>query len=179
VLKCLVIAQATAERLPELGHPWEESIVRRPAPQHLPQTLDHLELWTIAGQPVPFDRRCGVESRCDHDALVPGGVINYEPHPGRLRHRIGAGDIPHVAGTRVLHRPRRPSRGAIARHQTGGESAGHQMERAKDIDHVVTIQVADDRPVPFEPQRRAPGGNHGEAGLILTQQDECPLLGFF
>jgi hypothetical protein len=115
VLECLVIAQTAAERPPQLGHPWEESVVRRPAPQHLPQTLDDLELWTIAGQALQFDMRCRIESRCDRGALVPGGVINHEHHPRRLRHRIGTGDIPHVAGTRVLHGPRRSSRGAIVR----------------------------------------------------------------
>ena len=47
------------------------------------------------------------------------------------------------------------------------------------IDEVMTIQVADHRLMPFEPQGRPQCRDHRKARFILTQQDEFPGLGFF
>jgi len=95
-----------------------------------------------------------------------------------VRHGVRAGDIPHVARKRLLHVVR-PGNGFMARHQARRESAGHHIERAKDREQVMTIQMANDRPMPFEPQGRPERRNHREACLILTEQDQVSLLGFF
>ena len=44
-------AQVLAQRLLQLLGGLEESIVRGPLPQQLPQSLDDVELRTVAGEP--------------------------------------------------------------------------------------------------------------------------------
>jgi len=178
VFQGLVIAQAVAQRSLELGYHREEPIVRGPTPQHPPEALDHLKLWTIARQSIALQMGERMERRGDQATPMPGSMINHEHHAGILGDGVGPGDVSHVAGKCLLH-VSRLGRGVMAHHQACRESAGHQIECAKEIADVVTIQIADDRSVAFEPQGGPQRGNHREAGLILTQQHQFPPLGFF
>ena len=51
MLQRLEVAQVVAQGLLELGQREKEPIMGGPPPQHPPEALDDLELWTIAGQP--------------------------------------------------------------------------------------------------------------------------------
>ena len=115
---------------------------------------------------------------------MPGSIVDDEHDPRMLAGGIGPGDVPHVARKGRWHtalpgRGLSPWRiGFAALDEARGELASHQVERAEHVDQVMTVQMTDDGPMPFEPQGRASGGNHGEPCLIVTQQDEFPLLGF-
>ena len=100
--ECLVIAQIVTQGLLERAHRDKEPIVGRTAPQHPPEALDHLQLRTIAGQPVQLDMRQLVERRGDQGALVPGGVVDHQHDARVLRSRIGPGDIAQVPRKRLL-----------------------------------------------------------------------------
>lgn len=50
MFQSLVLAQAVAQGVLELRRRQKEPIGGGPSPQHPPEALDDLELWTIAGQ---------------------------------------------------------------------------------------------------------------------------------
>jgi hypothetical protein len=116
---------------------------------------------------------------------MPGGIINHEYDVGVLRGGINPRDITQKAGERLLQAP-------LPRHtllpvplctaslcDTRRHVAAHQIERTEDVDHIVAVQITDDRPMPFNAQSRPQRRHHGKASRILTQQDELSGFGFF
>jgi hypothetical protein len=159
MFECLVVAQTIAQSLFELSERGKEPIVGRPPPQHLP--LDHLELRAVARSSVACYVGHRLERCHDQGALVPGSVVDHEHDPRVLDGGIGPGDVPHVARQRRLQAalpgpglsPR--SIGCAALDEPRGELASHQVERADHIAQVMTVQIADDGPMPVEPPGRA------------------------
>ena len=185
MLQGLVIAQAVPQGLLKVCQRQEEPIMGRAAAQHFPQAFDDLQLRTVTGQPIPLQMGPRLEHAGDDGSLMPGGVVNDEHDSGVLRGRIDAGDIAQVARKRLLHAPSprgadvlRP-RGPALVHDTRGQLAGHQVQRAEDVDQIVTIQGAYHGPVPFEPQRRPHSRDHRKPRFILTQHDKLPRVSFF
>jgi hypothetical protein len=181
----LVVAQTVVQRLLERAHRRKEPIVGRTPSQHPPEALDHLELGTVAGQPVHLQLGPLGEHFGAHGPLVPGGVVEHQHHSGVLRGRIGPRHSTQVARKRRLQAAlprcgRLPLRVCSAPlHEARGQVPGHHVERAEDEDQVVTIQVAHNRPMPLEPQRRPPRGDHRAARFILAQPDEFASFGLF
>ena len=52
MLESLVVTQTVPQCPLELGYGREEAIVGGTPPEHLPESLDHLQLGTVAGQRV-------------------------------------------------------------------------------------------------------------------------------
>jgi hypothetical protein len=96
----LIIAQTIAQRLLERPYLCKEPIVGGAPPQHPPEALDHLELGTVAGQPVYLQVWPLGEHLGDQGTFVPGGVVDHQRHSGVLRGRTSPGDkgAPHAAG---------------------------------------------------------------------------------
>jgi hypothetical protein len=154
-----------------------------PSPQHLPEALDDLELWAIAGQAREFQMSARCERLSNEGSPMPGSVVDGEHYTRILGCGMRAGDIAQVPRKARLQAPL--SRFGLLRlrwgpgplHQARRQPAGHAIERTKDVPQIVASQVAHHRPVPFEPQSRAQQGDHREARVILTQQDKFPGLG--
>jgi hypothetical protein len=89
----LVVAQALAQGVLELGQRQKEPIVHSP-PQYPPEALDDLELWAIAGQPIELQVRAHFERLSDAASRMPGGIIDHDDHAGILGRGIRSGDIP-------------------------------------------------------------------------------------
>lgn len=181
----LVVTEAVAQRLLQLAQGPQESIMGRPASQHLPEALDQLQVWALARPPRPLERRPLLEHRGNQGTPVPGGVVHHQDDPRVLGGRIRPRTIAHVARTPFVHAPlpRRGllplSRGPGPLDQASGQLPGDEVERPEDTDQIVTVQVTDDGAVPFEAQRRPQRWEHREACLILTQQHQLPRGGFF
>ena len=119
----------------------------------------------------------------DHGTLMPRRPVGHEHDPRVLRRRIGAGDIPEVPGKPLLpgalFRGRPPPGLLRALDQACGEPAGHQIQRAKNVQDIVTVQIAHEGAVSFHAEGGTERRDHGTARLILTQQDQSAHLGFF
>jgi hypothetical protein len=74
-----------------------------------------------------------------------------------------------------------PWRLALARplEHTRRQSAPDEMQGAKDIDRLVTIEMADQGPVAFDTPGGAPRGNQGNARGIWAPQSPCPGVRVF
>jgi hypothetical protein len=180
----LVVTAAVAQRLLQLAQCPKEPMMGRPAPHHLPEALDQLQVWALARPPRPLDRRPLLEHLGNQGTPVPGGVVTHQDDPRVLGGRIRPRTIAHVARTPFLHAPlpRRGllplSRGPGPLDQASGQRPGDAVERPEDLDQLMTVQVTDDGAVPCEAQRRPQRGDHREACLILTQQHQLPRGGF-
>ena len=102
MLECLVVTETVPQRLLELGHGREESIVSGASPEHLPEPLDHLQLGTIAGEWVQLQMREGPKHCCDDGASVPGGFVDHDHDAGILRSGVGPCDVAQMASKRLL-----------------------------------------------------------------------------
>ena len=180
MLECLVVTETVPQRLLELGHGREESIVSGASPEHLPEPLDHLQLGTIAGEWGQLQMREGRKYSCDAGAPVPGGFVDHDHDAGILPRGIGPCDVVQMARKRLLHRAlRRPPRRAGALYNVGRQASRDQVQGTEDVEHVVTIQIAHHRAMPFDTQRGPECRNHGKARLVLAQRDEGTSGGFF
>ena len=180
MLECLVVTETVPQRLLELGHDREESIVSGASPEHLPEPLDHLQLGTIAGEWVQLQMREGPKHCCDYGASVPGGFVDHDHDAGILRSGVGPCDVAQMASKRLLPRAlRRPSRPAGALYKAGRQASRHQVQGPEDVEHVVTIQIAHHGAMPLNAQGSPERRHHRKARLILTQQDEVTGGGFF
>ena len=180
MLEGLVVTEIVPQRLLELGHGREETIVGGASPEHLPEPLDHLQLGTIAGEGVQLQMREGPQHCGDYGASVPGGFVDHDHDAGILRSRVGPCDVAHMASKRLLHIAlRRPPRRAGALYNAGRQASRHQVQGTEDVEHVVTIQIAHHGAMPFNAQGSPERRHHRKARLILTQQDEVTGGGFF
>jgi hypothetical protein len=147
----LVVAQTIAQGPLEGAHRGKEAIMCRASAQNLPEPLNHLELGAVARQPVQLQMREAFEPCGDQGPFVPGGVVDHQDHSRIPGGGIGAGQIPQLPDDRRLQ-------GALARRGTRplpdprAQMASHQIQCAKDIDHVVAVQVADHGPYPLRPR---------------------------
>jgi hypothetical protein len=55
-------------------------------------------------------------------------------------------------------------------HQTGGQATTDQMQRAKEVQGIMAIEIAHHRPMSFDPQGGAQGQNQGQTHRILAEQ---------
>jgi hypothetical protein len=74
----VVVAQSVAQGVLELGQGQKEPIVGGLSPQHPPEALDDLALWTIARQPRALKMRTRFELLSDQGPPMPGGVVEHE-----------------------------------------------------------------------------------------------------
>jgi hypothetical protein len=181
----LVVTEAVAQRLLQLAQGPKEPIMGRPAPPHLPEALDQLQVWALARPPRQLDMRPLLAHLGNQGTPVPGGVVKHQDDPRVLGGRIRPRTIAHVARTPFSQapRPRRGllplSRGPGPLDQASGQLPGDAVERPEDIAQIMTVQVTDEGAVPFEAQRRPQRGAHREACRILTQQHQLPRGGLF
>jgi hypothetical protein len=158
--------------------------MRGPPAQHLPAALNELELGTRAGQSIALQLRTCSEGLRDQGSAMPGGVVEHESYARIVGRRIGPSAISHVPRKArfqaALPPPARLGRrrGSDLRDQVGGEPPRHEVECTKDVHQIMAVQVAPDRPMPFEAQGRSSGGNHRDARFIVTAQDQFTRLGF-
>jgi hypothetical protein len=146
--------------------------------------LDHRELGTGAGQPVPRQVWHLGEHLADHSSLVPRGVVDHQHHCGLLLRRRGPRAIAHMARNPCLQAARPRSRllpggmGPAPLHEACGQVPSHQVEGPADRDPVVAIPMAHQGARPCEPQGCPPRREQRAARFILAPQDECPRVGF-
>lgn len=181
----VVIGQTVAQCPLELDQRLKEPVMSRPAPQHLPETFDHLEMWTIAGQSVYLHMGPILEHLGNQSSSVPGRIVDHEHHARVLLGRIGSRNITEVAGKPLLqdallrHALLLVGFCADLFHEARRQPTCHEIEGTKDFDPIMTVEVPYDGSMPFEAQGRAEGGDHGEAAFILAQQDELSRFRFF
>src|SRR3712207_3782382 len=96
MLACVVVAQAVAQGVREPGSRPKAPIMRGPPAQHLPETLNELELRAIAGSSIAFQMRTRSERLRDQGSAMPGGMGDHEHRTRMLGRRIGPSDLPHV-----------------------------------------------------------------------------------
>ena len=99
--------------------------------------------------------------------------------------RVQPGDVPQVGGERLLHPPglalaglRLGPRRALQR--VGVQHAGDDVDHRQDVEQVLAVPGADDRPVPLDPQRRgrasAPSGSGPRPGSAGPARPPPPLF---
>src|SRR5215467_6896501 len=129
MLEGLVVTETVPQRLLELGHSREETMVGGASPEHLPEPLDHLQLGAIAGEGVQLQMREGRKHSCDAGAPVPRGFVDHDHYAGILRRGIGPCDVAPMASTRLLHITlSRPHRRAGALYHAGCQASRYQVQ---------------------------------------------------
>src|SRR5215471_1597525 len=127
--------------------------------------------------------RICLEHRSNPAPLMPRRIINHDHHSWHTGGGIGTRQGTQETGKAFLQiavlRQGTLLRRLGALHDTGRQVAGHEIERAKDIDVIVTISVPDNRAMPFEPEGGAERRDHGKPRLILTHEDEVAHGRFF
>jgi hypothetical protein len=96
---------------------------------------------------------------------MPGCIVDAEHDVGVPCGGVCPAESPQVPRKRGLHvalpgGPLPPQAGSVATlDQACGQAAGEHLEGPKDLDAIMTLQVAHPRALPFAPSGRPPGGN--------------------
>src|ERR1044071_4541482 len=97
--------------------------------------------------------------QCRRDNLtgMPGGVVDDQNHTRILRSGITGCDLAEVLGEGALETPGLALAGAAVKtcattHRLGVKGGGDDIDRRKDVEHVLAIPGADDGTVALNPQ---------------------------
>src|SRR4029453_19214525 len=157
--------------------------MRGTPPQDLPEALDHLQLRTVTGEGIHLQMGIGGQDRVDQSPPMPGGLVDHDDHPRVVDGRVGPGHLPQMRRKAHLEMALLGGPWLLARvrplDQTRRQAATDEIQGPKDVERVVTIEVADQGPVAFDAQSGAQRRDQGKAGFILAQQHEFPCGGFF
>jgi hypothetical protein len=114
---------------------------------------------------------------------MPGRFVDHDHHPRVGRGRIGPGHLPQMRRKARLEMAvfGEPWLLALTRplDHTRRQSPIDEIQGAKDIDILMTIEITDQGPVAFDTQGGAQRGDQGKARLILAQQDKLSRLRCF
>lgn len=173
----LEVAEARPQRRLQVRQRVEQTVVRRTPTQLFPHPLYWVQLRAIARQPVELQVRVVPQRPVDRLAPVPRGVVDHHHDPRVSRTRVDPPDMAQMRGERFLHPARlalaRPPRGVLWALQGVGVDRGtDQVDDREHVQQVFAVPGSYQRPVALHPQRRCQRGDHGEAGLVLAQQDE-------
>ena len=180
----LEVTQARPQRCFQVCQGIEQAVVRRPSPQLLPKSFDRIQLRTVARQSLEFQVRVVFQRLVNGLAAMPRGVVDHQHDLRIVLLWIHATDVPQVSREGFLE----PSRFALARAFLGVLGAlqrvrmhrrRDQIHDREDVQQILVVARAHRRPVTLDPERGRQRRHHGEAGLVLAQQDEFTGRGAF
>src|SRR5262249_43626479 len=174
----LEVAKAGPQRRLQVGQRVEQPVVRRPPPPLLPEPLDRVQLRAVTGQPLELQVRLPAQGVVDRPAAVPRRVVDQQHHPRVPLARVNPADVAQVGRERLLPAAGlAPPAGSLpgtpgALQGRAVYSGADQVDDPEHVEQVLAVARADGRPVALDAQGRRQGRHHGEAGLVLAQEDE-------